>query len=49
MKIDWEGERSQGLVCLTASGQQEEDSQLLTSCNSQGQGSSKGQLGEPWL
>lgn len=49
MKIDWEGERSQGLVCLAASGQQEEDAQFLTSCDSQGQGSSQGQLGEPWL
>lgn len=34
MKIDWEGARSQGLVCLAASGQQEEDAQFLTSCDS---------------
>lgn len=49
MKIDWEGERSQGLVCLAASGHQEEDAQFPTSCDSPGQGSSQGQLGEPWL
>lgn len=41
MKIDWEGARSQGLVCLAASGQQEEDAQFLTSCDSRGRAVSR--------
>lgn len=40
---------SQVLVCLAASGQQEEDAKLLISFGCRGQGGSWGQLGEPQL